>query len=59
MGPVWNSILGAIGGVGGGQIAAAVGGLASLGQAGNIGSSAVIGALLPVIIGMLTKKKTA
>lgn len=44
------------GALGGGQRAAAIGGLASLGQAGNIGSSAVIGALLPVVVGMLKKK---
>lgn len=59
MGAVWNTILGAVGGAGGGWLATAVGGLATLGQAGNIGSSAVIGALLPLVVGMLNKKKAA
>jgi uncharacterized membrane protein YeaQ/YmgE (transglycosylase-associated protein family) len=56
MGPLWNSILGALGGLGGGQLAGAIGGLESMGQAGNVGTSAIIGAVLPIVIGMIKKK---
>ena len=56
MGPLWNTILGAVGGIGGGQLAGAVSGLEGLGQAGNIGSSAIIGALLPIVVGLIKKK---
>jgi uncharacterized membrane protein YeaQ/YmgE (transglycosylase-associated protein family) len=56
MGPLWNSILGALGGLGGGQLASVLGGTEGLGQAGNIGGSAIIGALLPIVIGMIKKK---
>jgi uncharacterized membrane protein YeaQ/YmgE (transglycosylase-associated protein family) len=50
LGPVVNTILGLIGGVGGSQLLGALGGLQSLGQIGNIGASGVVGALLPIII---------
>jgi uncharacterized membrane protein YeaQ/YmgE (transglycosylase-associated protein family) len=50
LGPVVNTILGLIGGVGGSQLLAALGGLQSLGQIGNIGASGFVGALLPIII---------
>jgi hypothetical protein len=53
LGPLLNTILGAVGGVGGGQLAgSALGG----GTATQAGLSAVVGALLPLIIGMLKKK---
>jgi len=50
LGPVMNTILGLIGGVGGSQLLAALGGLQSLGQIGDIGASGFVGALLPIII---------
>ena len=56
LGPVVNTILGLIGGVGGSQLLGALGGLQSLGQIGNIGTSGVVGALLPIIIGILKNK---
>ena len=51
-----NTILGVIGGVGGGQLLGALGGLQSLGQIGNIGASGIVGTLLPIIIGVLKNK---
>ncbi|MBK7115525.1 MAG: hypothetical protein IPM70_17065 [Proteobacteria bacterium] len=56
LGPVLNTVLGAVGGLGGGQLANHLGGLASLGQAGNVGSSALVGLLLPLVVGFLKKK---
>jgi uncharacterized membrane protein YeaQ/YmgE (transglycosylase-associated protein family) len=56
LGPVMNTILGLIGGVGGGQLLGALDGLQSLGQIGNIGASGIVGALLPIIIGVLKNK---
>ncbi|HEY1472404.1 MAG TPA: hypothetical protein VGF61_25430 [Candidatus Acidoferrum sp.] len=56
LGPVVNTILGLIGGVGGSQLLAALGGLQSLGQIGNIGASGIVGAVLPIIIGLLKNK---
>ena len=54
LGPMMNTILGALGGVGGGQwIADSVGG----GMAGDIGTSALIGALLPLAVSFFVKKK--
>jgi uncharacterized membrane protein YeaQ/YmgE (transglycosylase-associated protein family) len=50
LGPVVNTILGLIGGVGGSQLLGALGGLQSLGQIGNIRASGVVGALLPIVI---------
>lgn len=53
LGPVMNTVLGAIGGVGGGQLLGpALGG----GTGATVGASAVIGALLPLIGGFLKKK---
>jgi uncharacterized membrane protein YeaQ/YmgE (transglycosylase-associated protein family) len=54
LGPLLNTILGALGGLGGGQLAgeAMGGGLAAEG-----GISAVVGALVPLIVGMLKKKQ--
>lgn len=53
LGPLLNTVLGALGGLGGGQAAAAgMGG----GTATEVGASAVVGALLPLIVGMLKKK---
>jgi uncharacterized membrane protein YeaQ/YmgE (transglycosylase-associated protein family) len=55
LGPVWNSVLGIIGGLVGGQGANALG----VDQAGGqMGIAAVVGALLPIIVGMF-KKPTA
>ena len=56
LGPVVNTILGLSGGVGGSQLLGALGGLQSLGQIGNIGASGVVGAPLPIIIGILKNK---
>ena len=56
LGPIANTILGLIGGVGCSQLLGALGGLQSLGQIGNIGASGVVGALLPIIIGLLKNK---
>ena len=53
LGPLINTILGALGGLGGGQLA---GGALGGGTAIEVGSSAVVGALLPLIVGMLKKK---
>jgi hypothetical protein len=56
LGPLINTVLGAIGGVGGGQLLGnALGG----GTGANVGSSAVIGVLLPLIVSFLRKKRTA
>ena len=56
LGPIVNTILGLIGGVGGSQLLGALGGLQSLGQIGNIGASGIVGALLPIIVGILKNK---
>ncbi len=53
LGPLLNTILGALGGLGGGQLA---GGAMGGGMATEVGASAVVGALLPLIVGMLKKK---
>jgi uncharacterized membrane protein YeaQ/YmgE (transglycosylase-associated protein family) len=53
LGPLMNTILGALGGVGGGQLAGE--GLDG-GTGAQVGMSAVVGALLPLIAGMLKKK---
>jgi hypothetical protein len=53
LGPLINTVLGALGGIGGGQLAAnALGG----GTGTEVGLSAVVGALLPLIVGMVKKK---
>lgn len=54
LGPVVNSVLGALGGVGGGQL---LGGVLGGGTAGNVGASALVGALLPLIVSFLKPKK--
>ena len=56
LGPIVNSVLGLIGGVGGSQLLGALGAVQSLGQIGNIGVSGVVGALLPIIIGILKNR---
>lgn len=53
LGPLLNTILGAIGGVGGGQLAVQT---LDGGTAGTVGLSAVVGALLPLIAGFLKKR---
>jgi uncharacterized membrane protein YeaQ/YmgE (transglycosylase-associated protein family) len=55
LGPTWNSVLGIIGGLVGGQAASALGVDATAGQ---LSISAVVGALLPIIVGMLKKPAT-
>lgn len=56
LGPTMNTILGALGGVAGGQfIADGVGG----GMAGNVGTSALIGALVPLAVSFFVNKKPA
>lgn len=53
LGPLVNTILGALGGLGGGQLATNfMGG----GTGAEVGMSAVVGALLPLIGGMLKKQ---
>lgn len=56
LGPVLNTVLGALGGLGGGQLAEHVGALSNLGTGGNIGSSAIVGLVLPLIVGFIKKK---
>jgi Mg/Co/Ni transporter MgtE len=60
LGPLWNTILGAIGGLGvgqllGGTVAGAVGSQTT----GNIGASAIVGLLLPLIVSFFKKKPAA
>lgn len=56
--PLLNTILGIIGGVGGGQLfGGTLGGLVGGGTVGTIGSSAVLGLLLPLIGSFLNRKK--
>jgi uncharacterized membrane protein YeaQ/YmgE (transglycosylase-associated protein family) len=50
LGPVVNTILGLVGGVGRRQLLGGLGRLQCLGQIENIGASGVVGALLPIII---------
>jgi uncharacterized membrane protein YeaQ/YmgE (transglycosylase-associated protein family) len=53
LGPLLNTVLGVIGGVGGGQaLAGTVGG----GTIGTVGTSAVVGLVLPLIGSFLKKK---
>jgi hypothetical protein len=56
LGPLINTILGALGGLGGGQLA---GSALDAGTAGEAGAAAVVGALLPLIVGMLKKRSAA
>jgi uncharacterized membrane protein YeaQ/YmgE (transglycosylase-associated protein family) len=55
LGPIVNTILGALGGLGAGQIVANTS--ANGGTPAEVGASAVVGALVPLIVGMLNKKK--
>lgn len=56
LGPLLNTILGAVGGAGGGQI---LSGMTGGSTVGTVGVSAVVGALLPIIAGFLKKKTSA
>jgi hypothetical protein len=57
LGPMLNTILGAVGGVGGGQLlGGSVTDMVGNATAGNIGASAVVGLLLPLLGGFLKKK---
>lgn len=59
LGPLLNTSLGAIGGVGGGQLlGGSLSGILGNATAGNVTASALVGLVLPLIGGML-KKKTA
>ena len=63
LGPVLNSVLGALGGAAGGQllpvlIPAVLQLLEKSGYLGNAGLSTAVGALLPLIIGLLKPKAT-
>jgi hypothetical protein len=57
LGPLVNTVLGAIGGIGGGQVLG--GSLANVlgnATAGNISASAIVGLLLPLLVGLFKKK---
>jgi uncharacterized membrane protein YeaQ/YmgE (transglycosylase-associated protein family) len=57
LGPLLNTILGAVGGVGGGQVLG--GSLTDLlgnATAGNVTSSALVGLILPILGGLFKKK---
>jgi uncharacterized membrane protein YeaQ/YmgE (transglycosylase-associated protein family) len=54
LGPIINTILGALGGLGGGQLA---GNTIGSGTATEVGASAVVGALVPLIVGMFKQKQ--
>lgn len=57
LGPMLNTLLGAVGGIGGGQLlGGTVSNMFGNATAGNIAASAVVGLLLPLIGGMLKKK---
>jgi uncharacterized membrane protein YeaQ/YmgE (transglycosylase-associated protein family) len=53
LGPVGNSIVGVLGGAAGGAIMSHVGALAGTGMAGNLGGSAVVGAIVTAIVGAI------
>ena len=53
LGPLINTVLGVVGGVGGGQL---LGGMTGGSTAGTVGVSAVVGALLPLVAGLLKKQ---
>ena len=62
LGPIINSVLGAIGGAAGGQllpqlIPQLLEMLTKSGVLGNAGISAVVGAILPLVIGLLKPKQ--
>jgi len=57
LGPLLNTILGVVGGVGGGQLAGGtLGGLVGGGTLGTVSSSGVLGLLLPLIVSFFKKK---
>ena len=57
LGPLINTVLGALGGLGGGQLlGGALSGVFGGATGGNIGASAIVGLLLPLIAGFLKKK---
>lgn len=57
LGPILNTILGAVGGAAGGQLLpAVVEGLQGMGFGGNAGLSAVVGLLVPLIAGFFKKR---
>lgn len=59
LGPTLNTVLGALGGVAGGQaLGASFTGVLGNATAGNVTASALVGLLLPLVGGLL-KKKTA
>jgi uncharacterized membrane protein YeaQ/YmgE (transglycosylase-associated protein family) len=53
LGPMLNTILGALGGLAGGHVASQ--GM-DAGTGAQVGLSAVVGAVLPLVVGMLKKK---
>lgn len=56
LGPLLNTVLGAVGGVGGGQLLGSVlSGVLGNATGGNITASAIVGALLPLIVGYFKK----
>lgn len=60
LGPLLNTILGAVGGgVGGQLVPALMTGLEGGGLAQNAGLSAVVGAVLPLVVSMFRKPKHA
>lgn len=57
LGPLINTVLGAIGGVGGGQLlGGSLGGLLGGGTVGNVVTSGIVGLALPLIAGFFKKK---
>lgn len=57
LGPMMNTILGAVGGIGGGQaLGGTLAGMLGNATAGNITASALAGLVLPLVGGMLKKK---
>jgi uncharacterized membrane protein YeaQ/YmgE (transglycosylase-associated protein family) len=56
LGPIVNTVLGLIGGMVGSQLLGALGGLPALGQIGNIAACGLVGALSPIIIGILKNR---
>lgn len=59
LGPIVNTILGAVGGVGGGQLlGGSLGDLLGGGTVGTVATSGLVGLVLP-LLGSLAKKKSA
>jgi uncharacterized membrane protein YeaQ/YmgE (transglycosylase-associated protein family) len=60
LGPLVNTVLGAIGGVGGGQLlGGSLGSMLGGGTVGNVGTSAIVGLALPLIASFFKKKPAA